>query len=310
MPAGQETWPELLRAGLLAGGGGGGGAVRWPRPMFAINSLLDSLITQRLKKYLAMGTKDGKRYSDVVVQDGSFDIEQLLGQLDMIDDALRDQGIPARCVVCHCKNVRVRLPWFNFSQGFVEITVDEPTLVLRPVGLEGMTVDEVRRTKETLILRAVAAFLKRQRQAVKQATKLGFLERLRAQVLEAFRPRVAVQNLHVRFEQPPSETARAFALGWIVREFTMMREEEREPTTRRQPRGVNHGETAATASQRVAVQVKDVGVYCVPLRGAHSTVNVGQRAELPQTEHHRASQELTSAEIIATKRFFEQQEAM
>ena len=135
--------------------------------MFAINSIVDSIVTKLLKKYLTMGTSGGKKYSDVVIHDGNLVIDELVGRPRMMDELLRDRKIPMRCISLYIRKVFVRLPWNNWSTGYVEIDIDQLTLVLQPVGPEDLTVEQVRAAKEALIMRATATFLKQQQKAMK-----------------------------------------------------------------------------------------------------------------------------------------------
>ena len=187
-----------------------------------INSMIDNVITNQLKAFLSMGKLAGKNYSDVIVKEGNVEIDQLYGKPEKLNDMLRERHIPAKVIVLHIKNAKVKIPWFSWATGYVEVMIEEVVLVLQPVDPDDLTVEHVRWAKESLILKAMNEFVSQQHQARKAAAP-SMLSRLKAQAMEAFRPKVTVENVHLRYEQliRSKSHEHPFAFGILLPSFSM-----------------------------------------------------------------------------------------
>ena len=99
--------------------------------MFAINSMLDDLITKRLKNYLAMD--EGKKFSDVVVKDGNIAINNLFLRPETVNGMLASRKIPAKVKLFHVKNAEVKIPWLHPATKNVEVIIEELMVLLHPL---------------------------------------------------------------------------------------------------------------------------------------------------------------------------------
>ena len=95
----------------------------------AINALVDDILTKQLRGYLAMGTEGDTKYSDIVVKDGNVHIPEMLLQPAAVNKVLHSRGIPAKVRCAYVEEVGIKLPWFHFATGFVEITIKELTVL-------------------------------------------------------------------------------------------------------------------------------------------------------------------------------------
>ena len=98
--------------------------------LYAINSLLDDLISKQLSKYFATlleGEDGDEKFSDVRVKDGSIVLNNLFAKPETVNRRLALARLPARVAMIHCKNVTMNIPWLHFSTGFVELVVDSLT---------------------------------------------------------------------------------------------------------------------------------------------------------------------------------------
>lgn len=197
--------------------------------LYAINSLLDDLISKQISKYFAtlMDSEDGdEKFSDVRVKDGSIVLNNLFAKPETVNRRLALARLPARVAMLHCKNVTVNIPWLHFSTGFVELVVDDLFVILHPTVYE-RSAEELRATKELEVVKAIRALLKRQQAVSKRKDakpdakppRLGILGRLKEEIKQTFRPRVRINRVHVRYEQFGNDFApngSGFALGFVL----------------------------------------------------------------------------------------------
>ena len=236
--------------------------------MYAINSMLDQMITKQLRKYMAEGTDGDEVFSDVLVKDGNVALTNVYGKPEQVNARLALEGLPLRVVCVHCKNIKVSIPWLHMSSGFVEVNIDEVLLLLQPSVYE-RSADELRQTKEADIVRAIEQLLKRHQQAQqteKKAKKASFFARLKAQLEEHLRPRIRVSRVHVRYEQfgTPMERSRSaqvmnggFALGFLLHQCLIEKD---------------------AVETSVQVKLDSMGIYC-------RTAAFGERPLVSSTPH-------------------------
>lgn len=162
--------------------------------MNIINSVIDSIITNQLKGFLSMGSVAGKDYSSVIVKDGAIEIDQLFGRPERLNEMLRKRGIPSTVIVFHIKHAKVKLPWFNWATGYIDITVDEVVLLLHPIDPAEITVGMIRGVRESLILNAMHDFISRSQTKMHAEQKPSMFSRIKAQIIDSFRPKVRNGN--------------------------------------------------------------------------------------------------------------------
>uniref|UniRef100_A0A6T9AWI4 Uncharacterized protein n=1 Tax=Haptolina ericina TaxID=156174 RepID=A0A6T9AWI4_9EUKA len=271
--------------------------------MIVINNLIDSIITNQLKEYLSMGSLAGKKYSDVIVKDGNVEIDHLYGKPEKLCDMLRERGIPVKVIMLHVRNAKVRIPWFNLLGGLYDITVEEVVLVLQPVDPDDLSVEQVRWVKESAILKAMDELVANQKRSSSRAPeKPSLFKRIKMMAIEAFRPKVTVKNVHLRYEHlvRSHEDQHPFAFGLLIEEFsasldtsqTNEEESNKSPDKKR--------------TSRVKVMAKRISVYCMP---------VSREGELPRPREHELvfSPEVQGKQqrfADSHKLFFEQQEEL
>ena len=237
--------------------------------MYAINSMLDEMITKQLRNYMAEGRGDKDEvFSDVQVKDGDVALTNVYGKPEQVNARLALEGLPLRVACVHCKSIKISIPWLHMSSGFVEVSIEEVLLLLQPSVYE-RSADELRQTKEIDIVRAIEQLLKRHEQAQeteKKAKKASFFARLKAQLEEHLRPRIRVSRVHVRYEQfgtpmGRSRSAQAmdggFALGFLLHRCLIEKD---------------------AVETSIQVKLDSVGMYC-------RTTASGERPLISSTPH-------------------------
>ena len=116
---------------------------------------------------------------------------------------------------------------------------------------------------------------------------------MREKIIESFRPKVSIRDLHVRYEQAVSEQRadRPFALGLLISSFAIMidayeqagssdggcgtrqstreragRSGSRRSTVRHGPANWVGGKEDKATTSRVKLEMEKMGVYCMPLQ--------------------------------------------
>ena len=232
--------------------------------MYAINSMLEEMITKQLRNYMAEGKDEGETFSHVLVKDGGVVLTNVYGKPEVVNQRLALEGLPLQVACVHCKNTKICIPWLHMSSGFVEVHIQEVLLLLQPSIYE-RSADELRQTKEAEIVKAIEQLLRRHQQAqetekIPGKASQSFFGRLRAQLQEHLRPRIRIERVHVRYEQfgtpmelpgsaqttSSSSSGGGFALGFLLRQCLIEKDD-----------GIRHRDDAS-----VQVKLDSAGIYC------------------------------------------------
>ena len=107
--------------------------------MFAINNMLDDLITKKLRNYLAME----QGLSDVVVKDGNIAIDKLFLKPETINGIFAARKLPVKVKLFHVQKAEVKIPWLHPATKNVEVNVQDLMVLLHPLSDDELTVEQV-----------------------------------------------------------------------------------------------------------------------------------------------------------------------
>ena len=191
---------------------------------------LDGLIRRQIRSVIGdVGD------ANVEVKGGNITINDVHFDESVLEDAIFppvDPALPpARLSLVHVKKLAIKIPWGNFSKGFVDVELDglSVNLVRRPTS--DVTVEDLRARKEACVaelmkqlveqLMAMAASNKKNKKNKGRDSKAddgddkksdddkgggagggppGFIKSAIRKVIEAFRPIVRITNVHIRYE--------------------------------------------------------------------------------------------------------------
>ena len=81
---------------------------------------------------------------------------------------------------------------------------------------------DVRQLHEAAIVKAMKELVKKQHEAAtaKKSAKPSLFQRIKAQIVEGFRPKVNILRTHIRYEQDvPVDDTHGFAVGLIIKDM-------------------------------------------------------------------------------------------
>ena len=184
-----------------------------------LNSLLDDIITSKLKPMLDMNGK----FSDVKVHNTTIQIKHAIVKNEIINKSLIKAALPFVVKIAYANLVEVKIPSLMATgEKSIEIVVDKLTLLVAPLEDDQWTQDTLDLTAQAAIQKALKALYKKQKRYpdpnTKPSTFSKFMDHVKGRLLDFADPDVEISNLHIRFEQL-RDAHNPYAAGIVLRKF-------------------------------------------------------------------------------------------
>ena len=199
--------------------------------------VIDGYISRQLKRLIE---REGGSAGSMKVKNGCVEMADVLFSPDALEEQInREVGahLPITLEMVHVQHLKISLPWNDWANGFVEVSVSDISVVAVPCDYTTVSAEHLRDIKEERVRKRMRDLLLEalggggsgepadsQPSAASSAgapppPKPSSQKKDRAlrMVLGRLRPRIQITNVHVRFEElDPTDEAAACAVGLVI----------------------------------------------------------------------------------------------